>query len=69
LPLDPKKTRWKKNPGLTYDHNAVRFLTIFGDKIGVFFKNKCYDLIFVKKLKVKEKIVLRVPHAGKSKSV
>jgi hypothetical protein len=29
-----------------YGHNFRRFLTIFGDKIGVFLKNQCYDQIF-----------------------
>jgi hypothetical protein len=31
---------------LCYDHNFLRFLTIFGEKIGVFLKNQCYDQIF-----------------------
>jgi hypothetical protein len=26
-----------------YDHNFLQFLSIFGEKIGVFFKNQCYD--------------------------
>jgi hypothetical protein len=30
-----------------YDHNFWRFLTIFGKKIGVFLKNRCYDQHFV----------------------
>jgi hypothetical protein len=29
-----------------YDHNFLRFLTIFGEKIGVFHKNQCYDQNF-----------------------
>jgi hypothetical protein len=29
-----------------YDHNFLRFLTIFGEKIGVFLKNQCYGQIF-----------------------
>jgi hypothetical protein len=29
-----------------YDHNFLRFLTIFGEKIGVFLKNQCYDQNF-----------------------
>jgi hypothetical protein len=29
-----------------YDHNFLQFLTIFGEKIGVFLKNQCYDQIF-----------------------
>jgi hypothetical protein len=28
--------------GRCYDHNFLRFLTIFGEKIGVFLKNQCY---------------------------
>jgi hypothetical protein len=32
--------------GLCYDHNFLRFLTIFGENIGVFLKNQCYDQIF-----------------------
>jgi hypothetical protein len=26
-----------------YDHNFRRFLPIYGEKIGVFLKNQCYD--------------------------
>jgi hypothetical protein len=29
-----------------YDHNFLRFSTIFGKKIGVFLKNQCYDQNF-----------------------
>jgi hypothetical protein len=29
-----------------YDHNFLRFSTIFVEKIGVFLKNQCYDQIF-----------------------
>jgi hypothetical protein len=29
--------------GRCYDHNFLRFLPIFGEKIGVFLKNQCYD--------------------------
>jgi hypothetical protein len=29
--------------GGCYDHNFLRFLTIFGEKNGVFLKNQCYD--------------------------
>jgi hypothetical protein len=29
-----------------YDHNFQRFSTIFGEKIGVFLKNQCYDQNF-----------------------
>jgi hypothetical protein len=32
--------------GRCYDHNFRRFLTIFGEKIGVFLKNQCYDQNF-----------------------
>jgi hypothetical protein len=32
--------------GRCYDHNFMRFLTIFGEKIGVFLKNQCYDQNF-----------------------
>jgi hypothetical protein len=32
--------------GRCYDHNFLRFLTMFGEKIGVFLKNRWYDQIF-----------------------
>jgi hypothetical protein len=32
--------------GRCYDHNFLRFSTIFGEKIGVFLKNQCYDQNF-----------------------
>jgi hypothetical protein len=32
--------------GRCYDHNFLRFLAIFDEKIGVFLKNQCYDQIF-----------------------
>jgi hypothetical protein len=32
--------------GRCYDHNFLRFLPIFGEKIGVFLKNQCYDNFF-----------------------
>jgi hypothetical protein len=32
--------------GRYYDHNFLRFSTIFGEKIGVFLKNLCYDQNF-----------------------
>jgi hypothetical protein len=32
--------------GRCYDYNFLRFLTIFGEKIGVFLKNQCYDQHF-----------------------
>jgi hypothetical protein len=31
-----------------YDHNFLRFLPIFGEKIGVFLKNQCYNHFFKK---------------------
>jgi hypothetical protein len=34
--------------GRCYDHNFLRFLTIFGETIGVFLKNQCYDQNFAK---------------------
>jgi hypothetical protein len=33
--------------GRCYDHNFLRFLTIFSEKIGVFLQNQCYDQNFV----------------------
>jgi hypothetical protein len=32
--------------GRCYDHNFLQLLTIFGEKIGVFLKNQCYDQNF-----------------------
>jgi hypothetical protein len=32
--------------GRCYDHNFLRFLTIFGEKIGVFLINQSYDQFF-----------------------
>jgi hypothetical protein len=32
--------------GRCYDHNFLRFLTIFGETIGVFLENQCYDQDF-----------------------
>jgi hypothetical protein len=32
--------------GRCYDHNFLQFSTIFGEKIGVFLKNQCYDQNF-----------------------
>jgi hypothetical protein len=29
-----------------YDHNFLRFLTIFGEKMAFFLKNQCYDQFF-----------------------
>jgi hypothetical protein len=34
--------------GRCYDHNCLQFLTIFGEKIGVFLKYQCYDQLFSK---------------------
>jgi hypothetical protein len=36
--------------GRCYDHNFRRFLPIFGEKIGVFLKNQCYDHYFCQKI-------------------
>jgi hypothetical protein len=32
--------------GRCYDHNFLRFSTIFGEKMGAFLENQCYDQIF-----------------------
>jgi hypothetical protein len=32
--------------GRCYDHNFLRFLPIFVEKIGVFLKKQCYDQMF-----------------------
>jgi hypothetical protein len=32
--------------GRCYDHNFLRFSTIFGEKMAVFLKNQCYDKNF-----------------------
>jgi hypothetical protein len=34
--------------GRCYDHNFLRFFSIFGEKIGVFIKNQRYDQLFSK---------------------
>jgi hypothetical protein len=34
--------------GRCYDHNFLRFLPFFGENIGVFLKNQCYDQFFSK---------------------
>jgi hypothetical protein len=34
--------------GRGYDHDFLRFSTIFGEKIGVFLKNQCHDKNFAK---------------------
>jgi hypothetical protein len=36
------ETTW----GRCYDHNFLRFLPNFGEKIGGFLKNQCYDQNF-----------------------
>jgi hypothetical protein len=38
--------------GRCYDHNFLRFMTIFGEKVGVFLKNQCYDHIFLRFLTI-----------------
>jgi hypothetical protein len=43
-----KKIGGSLTRGRCYDHNFLRFLTIFGEKIGVFLKNQCYDQLFSK---------------------
>jgi hypothetical protein len=40
--LYPRQTTW----GRCNDHLFLRFLPIFGEKIGVFLKNQCYDQNF-----------------------
>jgi hypothetical protein len=40
----PPKAIW----GRCYDHNFLRFSTIYGEKIGVFLKYQCYDQFFSK---------------------
>jgi hypothetical protein len=32
--------------GRCYDHDFLRFLTLFGEKNGVFLRNQCYDQHF-----------------------
>jgi proteasome lid subunit RPN8/RPN11 len=39
----------RRSRGRFYDHNFLRFLTIFGEKIVVFLKNRCYDHNFCKR--------------------
>jgi hypothetical protein len=43
-----KKFSWqvRVTRGRCYDHNFLRFLTISGEKIGVFITNQCYDQNF-----------------------
>jgi hypothetical protein len=41
--------------GRCYDHNFLRFLPIFGEKIDVFLINQCYDHNFCKKLSLRQK--------------
>jgi hypothetical protein len=40
------KSRIICSRGRCYDRNFLRFSTIFGEKIGVFLKNQCYDQFF-----------------------
>jgi hypothetical protein len=42
--------RFCPNPwvDVIYDHNFLRFLPIFGEKISAFLKNQFYDQIFAK---------------------
>jgi hypothetical protein len=44
-PTEVESAQWTGG-GRCYDHNFLRFLTIFGEKIGVFLKNQCYDQNF-----------------------
>jgi hypothetical protein len=37
---------WAQSRGRCYDHNFLRFLTIFCEKNGFFLKNQCYDQFF-----------------------
>jgi hypothetical protein len=39
---------WPATRGRCYDHNFLRFSPIFGEKIGVFLENQCYDQFFFK---------------------
>jgi hypothetical protein len=39
-------TYFKRTRGQCYDHNFLQFFPIFGEKIGVFLKNQCYDQNF-----------------------
>jgi hypothetical protein len=41
-------TCWANTWGRCYDHNFLRFFSIFGEKVGVFIKNQCYDQLFSK---------------------
>jgi hypothetical protein len=36
--------------GRCYDHDFLRFFPIFGEKIGVFLENQCYDQFFFQNL-------------------
>jgi hypothetical protein len=40
------RSRWIGSRGRCYDHNFLRFLTIFGEQISVFLKSQCYDQNF-----------------------
>jgi hypothetical protein len=44
--LKVKTDQWFLTRGRCYDHHFLRFLPIFGEKIGVFLKNQCYDQNF-----------------------
>jgi hypothetical protein len=46
LCLNPLEPTIALSRGRCYDHNFLRFSTIFGEKIGVFLKNQCYDQNF-----------------------
>jgi hypothetical protein len=43
--VDPSENIGSNTRGRCYDHNFLRFSTIFGEKIAVFLKNQCYDQI------------------------
>jgi hypothetical protein len=44
--MNVKPEGTSKSRDRCYDHNFLQFSTIFGEKIGVFLKNQCYDQIF-----------------------
>jgi hypothetical protein len=46
FPLQHKVRKSNWSWGRCYDHNFLRFLPIFGEKIGVFLKKQCYDQFF-----------------------
>jgi hypothetical protein len=45
-PSELPTAKMSKIWGRCYDHNFLRFLTIFCKKFGVFLKNQCYDQNF-----------------------